>query len=243
MNKLFIVYMHTHRTNNKKYIGITCQKPKDRWRNGKGYNVGYFANAIKLSGWDMFIHEILYEDLTIEQAKEKEIELIAKYNTMNAEYGYNLTIGGNVTTGYKYSEESRKKMSESRIGRHKGELNPMYGMSGEKSPNYGKKFSVEHREKISRAKVGLPRNASTKKKLSEIGKSKIGKLNNNYGNRGRKNPLSKRVLQYDKDGNFIKEWYSMADIERETGISYTTISNVCNGRQKLAHGYVWKLAD
>ena len=50
--KKFTVYMHTNRLNNKKYIGITCQDPKKRWRNGKGYKNGYFASAINKYGWD-----------------------------------------------------------------------------------------------------------------------------------------------------------------------------------------------
>ena len=32
----YIVYMHIS-PNNKKYIGITCQSLKNRWRNGEGY--------------------------------------------------------------------------------------------------------------------------------------------------------------------------------------------------------------
>ena len=38
--KEFIVYMHENKINHKKYIGITCQKPTQRWRGGKGYKIG-----------------------------------------------------------------------------------------------------------------------------------------------------------------------------------------------------------
>ena len=48
----FYVYIHTNKINNKKYIGITCQNPSKRWRNGNGYKNGYFAKAIKKYGWD-----------------------------------------------------------------------------------------------------------------------------------------------------------------------------------------------
>ena len=57
----YTVYMHEHRENNKRYIGITCQNPQKRWGNGKNYKPSsYFRNAIDKYGWDMFRHEILY---------------------------------------------------------------------------------------------------------------------------------------------------------------------------------------
>lgn len=43
---IYYVYMHIA-PNNKKYIGITKQKPIKRWLYGKGYQKqGYFYNAI-----------------------------------------------------------------------------------------------------------------------------------------------------------------------------------------------------
>ena len=33
----YSVYIHKNKTNNKVYIGVTSKKPKQRWRNGKGY--------------------------------------------------------------------------------------------------------------------------------------------------------------------------------------------------------------
>lgn len=116
-NRNYCVYCHTNKQNGKKYIGITGQKPEKRWRNGLGYKTQQrFWNAIQLHGWHAFTHEILYTDLTKEEAEELEIQLIAKYETQNPMKGYNIAAGGNATTGFlghRHTEESRKKMSES----------------------------------------------------------------------------------------------------------------------------------
>ena len=145
-NKSFYVYCHTNNINGKKYIGITCQKPKDRWRNGKGYKNGFFANAIKKYGWDNFTHEVLFSGISEEDAKKLEIELIAKYNTMDRKYGYNLTKGGNLTTGYHHTEKAKAKMSFAKHGMYDGKNNPMYGKSGELAPAYGLKRSEKFRK-------------------------------------------------------------------------------------------------
>lgn len=62
---------------------------------------------------------------------------------------------------------------------------------------------------------------------------------------------SKVVLQYDLNGNFIKEWPSTMEIERQLGFANTHISNCCKGgyfnndRNKWvnvsqAYGYKWQ---
>ena len=109
------VYMHRNKTNNKVYVGITLQPVNERWRNGTNYYGNeYFSRAIKKYGWDGFEHIILFDNLTKEEAENKEIELINKYNSTNRNYGYNIEKGGN--TSGKHSEETLRKMSESQKG-------------------------------------------------------------------------------------------------------------------------------
>lgn len=57
------------------------------------------------------------------------------------------------------------------------------------------------------------------------------------------NPNSKKVLQYDLDGNFIKEWNSASEAERNLGYSIGNISGVCCGRGQTALGYMWKYKE
>ena len=55
---------------------------------------------------------------------------------------------------------------------------------------------------------------------------------------GKDNPLSKKVYQYDLIGNFIKEWNSIQEVEKNLKIS--NISSVCYGKRKTAGGYIWR---
>lgn len=51
---------------------------------------------------------------------------------------------------------------------------------------------------------------------------------------------SKPVLQFTKDGEFIQEWKSGHDVERNLGYNQRNISSCCLGKIKSAYGYVWK---
>ena len=55
--------------------------------------------------------------------------------------------------------------------------------------------------------------------------------------------LSKKILQFTKSGEFIREWPSMREAERELGIARSSISCCCNGIRKSAGGYVWKYPE
>lgn len=116
--KKYIVYMHINKKDGKKYIGITCQTPSNRWRGGNGYNrCPFFYNSILKNGWDNFLHEILFDNLSEKDAKSKEKELILLHNTRDKNYGYNLTEGGDGSSGYKYTEAQIECMKKDRKNR------------------------------------------------------------------------------------------------------------------------------
>ena len=95
MYNSYIVYKHTS-PSSKVYIGITKFDPKYRWlNNGRGYKTQTtFFNAIIKYGWINFKHEILYKNLSEEQALDKEEELIQQYKSYDRRYGYNISLRG-----------------------------------------------------------------------------------------------------------------------------------------------------
>ena len=74
--------------------------------------------------------------------------------------------------------------------------------------------------------------------------------NINYGTRnercGEKNlnrkDQSRPVKQFTKDGRFIAEYPSIAEVERQTGYINSYISSCCKGRRKSAYNYIWRYA-
>lgn len=64
------------------------------------------------------------------------------------------------------------------------------------------------------------------------------KYNMNYGTRNEK--VSKPVLQFSKNGCFVKEWSSVMEVQRQLGYGQGHISNCCNGKLKSAYGYIWR---
>ena len=107
MENNYCVYMHMLKSDGRKYIGITwhTQYPNRRWRNGLGYKQGtHFRHAISKYGWNSFKHEILFKNLTKEQACNKEKALIKLFNTQDPRYGFNVASGGD---GYRVFEISK----------------------------------------------------------------------------------------------------------------------------------------
>jgi group I intron endonuclease len=151
MSKRFIVYMHVNKINNKKYIGITSRTVNKRWRNGDGYKSSpYFYNSILKYGWDNFEHLILFKQLSENEAKNKEKELIKMYNAFDRNFGYNCTLGGDGISGYVWSEEQKRKMSE----RQKGNIPSEETKEKMRIIMLGREITEEWSQKISDSHVG-----------------------------------------------------------------------------------------
>ena len=75
-----------------------------------------------------------------------------------------------------------------------------------------------------------------------------GKYNCNYGKRNKiiskKNSSPrfnfKKVAQYDKEHNLIKEYKNIYDAYKETHKNMTEIKDCCEGKRKYAGTFIWK---
>lgn len=139
MEKEYCVYVHTNKTNGKKYVGITSMDPEKRWAKGSGYRSNIlFYRAIQKYGWDGFDHSIVACGLTKQEAYETEVAMIAEYDLVNPEKGYNLDRGGNGS--HRITEKTRAVL------RQKGkEYSLAHPEVGQRLANYSKM----HRDEIS----------------------------------------------------------------------------------------------
>lgn len=51
---------------------------------------------------------------------------------------------------------------------------------------------------------------------------------------------SKPIIQYDKNGNYIREWKSATECSKKTGFSISGIRSVVRGKRNSIFGYVFK---
>jgi hypothetical protein len=94
-------------------------------------------------------------------------------------------------------------------------------------------------------------NEEQKKKWSQERKGREVNWNPNHikADKGRPKPKDfgkcrhRKVLQFDIDGNFIKEWESFKDIENELGIKNTPIWSNIKGYTKQCGGFIWKYKE
>lgn len=271
-SKIFCLYKHTS-PSNKCYIGITSQDPKHRWGdNGKNYLIikddgsfkhPYFANAILKYGWDNFNHEILYENLDEEEAQRLEKEYIAIYKQGGK--SYNITDGGEGVSGYKFTPEQIKKLSQS----HTGIKQSSETIAKRVAKNIGKTRTDEQKMKTSKpvkqytkdlkfvAEYFGIREASVKTGINSAHISQCcNKKRKSAGNYiwvfnesdlpkifSKDNASRKEVLQYDLSGNLIKRWKSIKEVVITCNISKYKLNQYSKTNTPDKNNNIWKIIE
>jgi hypothetical protein len=206
------LYRHIRLDKNQPfYIGIGSDKNHERAYSHKHRNK-HWTNIVALVQYEV---EILLDDLTWEEACEKEIEFIALYGRADLNKGslVNMTDGGDGANNP--SKETRNAIGQKIRNNMERGKKISISNKGRSSSNKGKSFTKEHIAKI-------------KAKRSHL--------------IGRKNTWqTKPVLQYDIQGNFIKEWESQFEAQSSFNKPKSDgIGAVCRGNQKTAYGFIWK---
>lgn len=130
--------------------------------------------------------------------------------------------------GIPRSEEVKAKIRKTkaanpRIVSEEEKLAHSKRMTGKGNPMYGNTHSKESRDLISKSKLGKPN-----PKVAEICKLRKGKETSH----------TKRIVQISPKGIIVKEFISIAEAVRDTGIR--SIICVLRGKQKTAGGFHWK---
>lgn len=129
--------------------------------------------------------------------------------------------GNKITLGmrFDFSAEHRHNLSVAQKGKVLSEEHKR------KIGNYfrGRKLSEEHKEKVRKALVGHDTSDKTKKSIMMS------------------NPNRKKILLLSADNKVIREFNSMREAERITGISHAYIGMVCRG-EILNPSTKWRLS-
>lgn len=203
MEKKYVVYEHVSK-DGKRYIGITSQILRKRWRNGEGYkNNIHFYHAIQKYGWNTFEHNILYENVSEDEAKAYEMLLIERYNTRDPKFGYNVTRGGD--TRKPCSDETKAKLSERLRGKTKSE---------------------ETKKKMSEAAKRRPKRKMTDEQRKRLSESLKG---NKRALGSRSN--SKMVAMCDDEKNVIKYFLDSKEASLLVKCDKSGINRACKENQ------------
>ncbi len=227
LEKIFstIYYLYRHirlDTNEVFYIGL-AKRTEDDYRLNKYHRAFSRFNRSKLwkniANKTSYETEIMLENLTLNEANEKETEFVRLYGRRDLGLGslVNFTDGGDGVRNKLYTEEDNKSKSERVLGK--------------KNPFFGKKHTQETKDKI--RKLGQERYKDRtkhpmfgKKKSRESVERQVAKQ-------------SKPVLQYNKEGVFIKEFKGVNDTVK-FGFQPTCVSACCRGKQVLHRKSIWK---
>ena len=230
----YLVYCHTS-PSGKRYVGITCTSAEQRWSNGSGYKKNfYFYRAIQKYGWDSFQHTILFEGLTLDEAKAIEIHLIKEWNLTDKQFGYNLREGGDGS----FTIESRMKMSASRIGNKNSVGRVITDEQRNKISNTLKAYYSTHPNPFE----GKHHNEEVKAKLRarEFTAETRVRMSKNHANvSGKANPSAKPVVQLSTSGEVIKRYEYASQAAKELSLDLSTIIKCCRGKNKTCGGYRW----
>lgn len=268
------IYKITNTINGKSYIGQTTNLQKRQYQHKNGYSTKIMEKAFIKYGVENFDFEELIRvssrDLNHLRVMLNTLEkfYIKKYNTYKK--GYNATIGGEGTNGYKMSpealennrkahlgckltKEQKKKIGDALRGRTRepemiarGAIKRrkpvlQYSIDGEFIKEYEGISFIENHDGAS------------------ISMCCSGKLNQAYGYIWRyktsedfprkievncKFHLKNRpVTQYTKRGEYMRNYNNIKEASEITNISISCIKNCTGGLSKSAGGFMWKYKE
>jgi len=160
-----VVYRHVRLdTNEVFYIGAGDYERA--FRNGKKRNI-LWNDIVNTTEYRV---DILFDNLTLEEAHKKEREFIQLYGRKDLGLGtlINMTDGGRGSLGLKTSDDTKIKIGEFNKGKILSDETKLKIGQG----NKGKARTEETKLKISQSKKGIKHSEETRLKMSESAKSR-----------------------------------------------------------------------
>lgn len=215
----YSIYRLTNKVNGKVYIGVTNNLKKRMREHSYALNDYLISKAIRKYGWESFTCEVI-DQTNIEREAYEVLEPrhIAEHHSNDPSIGYNLTEGGQGMTGYVFSEETRRKMREAKIGKKQDSESIRKRAESLK----GRTVSKDTRRKISEKLKGNQNFSG--KTVSEDHRRKIGDAN------------AKEWVFIDPSGNEIR-FHNLRKFCEERGLNHVCMFRVSKGQNRSHKGY------
>lgn len=205
-----IIYLVVNNITNKIYVGMTNEslnKRKSRHLLSVKYgSKTHFHNSIRKHKIENFTWFIIDCANSKKELLEKEIRHIKNYNSLK--YGYNLTIGGESISGYKWTDE--QKSNQRKVQKESWERI--------KKQNRSFRWSIERKKKYKEQM----KNVWTKERRIQHSKL-IKDLDINANNFGKNNPNSKKFILIDPNRKEYIVSGTLKQFCKENNISFDTI--------------------
>jgi hypothetical protein len=206
-----VIYLTTHTTTGKKYIGKDSLNCPYYF--GSGTEI---KQIIKKEGKVNLVKTILEHCTDKEDLAKREEFWLKKFDVENNPMFMNRTNKAFGNSGL--SDETKLKIKMSSLGKPK---------------------SIEAKNNMSKGRTGKTRNQT--KTRSDKGKPRGNSpwVSESLKTRNRESTL-KPVIQYDLEGNIIREYKSAQEAKDITNLK---IQNALTGINKTSGGYIWKYKE
>jgi len=116
-----IVYLLTNVINGKQYVGKTVGKLAARWNRHKYDSCNrirdtLLGRAVRKYGAKNFVPSVLANADTEVELAQLEQDFIYAYQSNHRQFGYNLTDGGEGSTGFQHSDETKQLLRKQKTG-------------------------------------------------------------------------------------------------------------------------------
>jgi hypothetical protein len=219
------LYRHIRKDKNQVfYVGIGVKDDKYKRAYSKNQRNRMWNSIVKKTEYEV---EIVLDDVSNDNIYEKEKEFISIYGRRDNFSGTlcNMTDGGEGCLGFNHTEETKKRISESK----KGIKNPLCWIN-RKTKNTSEETKIKIREAHKGKFVGELNPYYGKKHSDEIRK-KMSEIQFKIAKRGIKNHMSVKVINTETKEIFN----SIREAAEKSGYRYIQVKNIFSGKTK--HNY------